>query len=90
MTFEWDADKAASNLAKHGVSFPEAILVFDDPQRLTVVDTRHTAEIRKNTTGFIADVLVVTVTHTDRTGVTRIISARPASRQERKRYHAHD
>lgn len=90
MTFEWDADKAASNLAKHGVSFPEAILVFDDPRRLTVVDTRHSAEIRENTTGLIAGVLVVTVTHTDRTGTIRIISARPASRQERKRYHAHD
>jgi hypothetical protein len=90
MTFEWDADKAAKNLAKHGVSFPEAALVFDDPRHLTIADTRHTPEHRENTTGLIAGLLVVTVTHTDRAGVIRIISARPASRQERKRYHAHD
>ncbi len=90
MNFEWDALKAAKSLAKHGISFPEAALVFADPRRLTVVDTRHTSEIRENTTGLIGDLLVVTVTHTDRAGVTRLISARPASRQERKRYHAHD
>ncbi len=90
MTFEWDADKAARNFAKHGVSFPEAALVFDDPRHLTVSDTRHPSEYRENTIGLIAGLLVVTVTHTDRVGVTRIISARTASRQERKRYHAHD
>ena len=90
MTFEWDAEKAAGNLAKHGISFPEAALVFADPKRLTVIDTRHTLEIRENTTGLIGGILVVTVTHTDRAGVVRLISARPTSRQERKRYHAHD
>lgn len=90
MNFEWDAAKAAKNLAKHGVSFAEAALVFADPRRLTVGDTRHTTEIRENTTGLVAEVLVVTVTHTDRNGVTRLISARPASRQERNRYYAHD
>lgn len=90
MNFEWDADKAASNLAKHGISFPEAILVFADPRRLSVIDTRHSSEHRENTTGLMGDLFVVTVTHTARTGTTRIISARPASRQERKRYHAND
>jgi hypothetical protein len=40
MEFEWDATKAAANLGKHGVSFERATLVFDDPARLTVVDTR--------------------------------------------------
>ncbi len=90
MNFEWDADKAAKNLAKHGISFPEAALVFDDPRRLTVTDPRHTMETRENTTGQIGGLLVVTVTHTDRAGVVRLISARPASRNERKRYHAHD
>lgn len=90
MEFEWDADKDAKNLTKHGIRFSEAALVFDDPRRLTVVDTRHADEIRENTTGMIAEILLVTVTHTDRSGVTRLISARPASRQERKRYHAPD
>lgn len=90
MNFEWDADKAAKNLAKHGISFSEAALVFADPRRLTVTDTRHTLEIRENTTGQIGGLLVVTVTHTDRAGLVRLISGRPASRNERKRYHAHD
>jgi uncharacterized protein len=38
MEFEWDARKAASNLAKHGVSFPEAMGVFGDPLEITVAD----------------------------------------------------
>lgn len=87
MQFEWDAAKAASNLAKHGVSFERATLVFADPARLTTTDTRQTGERRDNTTGRVADVVLITVTHTDRSGVIRIISASPASQQERKRYH---
>jgi len=89
MIFEWDEAKAAANLAKHGVSFERAALVFADPDRLTMADGRHAAETRENTTGRVADALILTVTHTDRAGVTRLISARPASRQERNRYHAH-
>ena len=86
MNFEWDAHKAASNLAKDGIGFEEAALVFADSRRLTLVDARHQTEIRENTTGMIAEILIVTVTHTERKGVIRIISARPA----RKRYYAHD
>jgi uncharacterized DUF497 family protein len=41
MEFEWDADKAASNLVKHGVSFQEAATVFDDPLALTYFDPDH-------------------------------------------------
>jgi uncharacterized DUF497 family protein len=41
MRFEWDAEKAAQNLAKHGVSFAEASTVFDDPLSVTVSDPRH-------------------------------------------------
>jgi uncharacterized DUF497 family protein len=88
MQFEWDAAKAAVNFAKHNLEFAQAIVVFRDPSRLTVVDRRHAAERRENTTGLIEGHLV-TVTHTDRAGVIRLISARPASRQERNRYHAH-
>lgn len=90
MHFEWSETKAAKNLAKHGVSFGEATLVFSDPNRLTVRDCRHESEVRHNTTGALAAVIFLTVTHTDRTGVTRIISARRASRLERKAYHAHN
>jgi uncharacterized DUF497 family protein len=88
MQFEWDAAKAAVNLAKHGVDFARATLVFADPSRLTAIDTRHTAEQRENTIGRVADTLLLIVTHTDRAGVTRLISARPASRHERELYHA--
>ncbi len=88
MQFEWDAAKAAANFAKHNLEFAQAIAVFRDSARLTVVDTRHPAERRENTTGLVEGHLV-TVTHTDRAGVIRLISARPASRQERNRYHAH-
>lgn len=88
MHFEWDAAKAAANLAKHGVSFDQGTRVFADPARLTIVDTRHSAEVRENTTGLTAGVIILTVTHTNRAGVTRLISARRASQKERKSYHA--
>lgn len=88
MQFEWDAAKAASNLAKHGVDFAQALAVFSDPARITITDARHTAEHRENTTGLVQGHLL-TITHTDRAGNTRLISARLASRQERKHYHAH-
>ena len=90
MNFEWSDAKAAKNLAKHGVSFGEASLVFADPNRLTVQDCRHDSEVRHNTTGSVAGMIFLTVTHTDRAGVTRIISARRASRHERNAYHAND
>jgi uncharacterized DUF497 family protein len=86
--FEWDAAKAASNLAKHGVTFDQGIRVFTDPAHLTVADTRHATEVRENTTGLTAGVILLTVTHTDRAGITRLISARRASRKEKTTYYA--
>ncbi len=86
--FEWDAAKAASNLAKHGVTFDQGIRVFTDPAHLTVADTRHATEVRENTTGLTAGVILLTVTHTDRAGITRLISARRASGKERTTYYA--
>ena len=86
--FEWDAAKAASNLAKHGVTFDQGSRVFTDPAHVTVADTRHTTEVRENATGLVAGVILLTVTHTNRAGVTRLISARRASRKERNTYHA--
>ncbi len=86
--FEWDTAKAAANLAKHGIAFEEALVVFADPSRMEEEDTRkHYGETRINTTGMMGTLLVVTITHTSRNGVTRLISARPASRKERKKYH---
>ena len=87
MQFEWDANKAAKNLAKHGIDFMQAAAVFLDARRLTLVDARHASELRFNTTGIIQEEIFI-ICHTDRAGVTRIISARHASRHERKKYYA--
>ncbi|MDB5557253.1 MAG: hypothetical protein JWQ36_187 [Enterovirga sp.] len=88
-TFEWDEDKAALNIAKHGVSFEAAIQVFADPERLEEVDRRRDyGEARFNTIG-VVDGFHLTVTWTPRRGVARIISARRASREERERYGHH-
>lgn len=86
MTFEWDEGKNRLNVEKHGVSFRTASRIFDGPV-VTAEDGRFDyGEVRENSIGSIDGVLVLTVTHTDRNGVTRIISARPAKRVERVRY----
>lgn len=88
--FEWDERKAASNLAKHRVAFDQAISVFNDPHQITFEDLRSDyGEVRLNTIGAIDSVVFVCVVHTNRSGITRLISARPASRRERKIYNAH-
>jgi uncharacterized protein len=86
MKIEWDEAKNASNIEKHGVSFTMAALIFDGPVLTFEDDRRDYGEQRLNSIGSASGVVILTVTHTDRQGVTRIISARPASRRERKRY----
>ena len=89
MQFEWDPTKDRKNRQKHVISFAEASRVFDDPYCITFEDNRRNYhELRENTIGQIAGILIVTVSHSERAGVIRIISARPASRHERKLYHA--
>lgn len=84
LQFEWHAAKAAANLAKHGVSFGDATKVWLDPRRLEItVDGR--AEPRALLIG-VVDGVALTVVHTVREDHIRIISARPASRQERRRH----
>jgi uncharacterized protein len=84
--FEWDDDKNIINIEKHGVSFAAASRIFEGVV-LTVIDERRDyGEVRKNSLGQIDGLLIVAVTHTDREGLTRLISARPAKRAERKRY----
>lgn len=91
MRFEWDEAKAGRNLAKHGVDFDWAVLVFADPRRLTLDDNRHDyGEPRQNTIGAVDDAIILCVTHTNRHGALRLISARRASRHERKLYHDQD
>ena len=87
MEFEWDPDKAARNVAKHGVPFSEAATVFGDPLALTFYDPDHSAEEdRYLTFGNSMDGRLLVVSHTDREDRTRIISARVATRRERKIY----
>jgi uncharacterized DUF497 family protein len=89
MRFEWDRDKAASNQKKHGVSFDEAVTVFYDPLAATFGDPDHSvAEYRFLTIGYSSDHRLLVVSYTDRRRTVRIISARRANAQERKRHEA--
>lgn len=87
MKFEWDEEKAASNLRKHGVSFEEASTVFADDLSLTGDNPDHShGEHRLVTFGVSSVGRLLVVSHTERAGHIRIISARPATRAERKFY----
>ncbi len=87
MEFEWDDAKAESNERKHGVSFAEAMTVFADPLSLTGYDPDHSdEEDRYITMGTSATGRLLVVSHTDRGDNVRIISAREASRRERRDY----
>jgi uncharacterized DUF497 family protein len=87
MEFEWDPDKAARILAKHGVSFAEAATVFGDPLAITYSDPDHSEdEDRFLTFGQSERGRLLVVSHTDRKNCTRIIRARRATRKERKGY----
>ena len=89
MDFEWDPDKAARNLTKHGVSFHEAATIFGDPLALTFSDPDHSDdEDRFLTFGNSDQARLLVVSHTDRDDRIRIISARPATRKERRMYEA--
>ena len=87
MTYEWDARKAKSNLQKHGLDFEEASTVFLDPLALTFPDPGHSIlERRELTIGCTIKGQVVFVAHCERNRRIRLISARPATRSERKEY----
>jgi uncharacterized protein len=85
--FEWDEQKAAGNLLKHGVSFDEAVSVFGDAQALTFSDPDHSeSEHRSRTYGTSHTPRLLVVVHTDRRNGIRIISARKATRYEKSIY----
>jgi len=87
LEFEWDNDKAEANLDKHGVSFQEASTVFGDDLSLTDRDPGHAkGEHRFVTFGMSFEKRIVVVAHTERGDKIRIISARLATRAERKFY----
>jgi uncharacterized protein len=82
--FEWNADKAAGNLKKHGVTFEEASTVFDDPNALSAPDLIDLE--RFVILGYSHEGRVLFVVHVERGNRLRIISARKASPAQRKKY----
>jgi uncharacterized protein len=87
VTYEWDPAKAAANVTKHRVSFEEAASVFLDPRAITFRDPDHSDdEERDITIGRSARRRVLFVAHGERGGHIRIISARRATRRERRQY----
>ena len=86
-TYEWDEQKAQSNLREHAVSFDEAETVFDDPLAITIPDPDHSkAELRLVDIGQSDKGRVLVVTYTGRGKQTRLINARIATRTERIKY----
>lgn len=83
--FVWDTDKNESNIKRHGISFEEAALVFRDDARIEIVDKWHTDEERYNVIGMVGDVIFVV--YTERKDYIRLISARPATGEERRLYY---
>jgi hypothetical protein len=90
--FSWDARKALSNLKKHAVSFEEAATVFGDPEALDWEDAEHSEfEWRSKRLGTSLNGRILIVAYTLRRlkndkETIRIISARQATRKERKAY----
>jgi uncharacterized protein len=85
--YEWDQEKATSNLEKHGVSFEEAATIFSDPLYVDFYDPDHSVEehryliMGQSTAGRL-----LIVSYTDRDDVVRLISAREVTPSERKAY----
>ena len=87
MDFEWDPKKASSNVRDHRVAFEEASTVFGDSLAVTFPDPDHSVgESRLLTFGMSDRGRLLVVSHTERRGVVRVVSARRALRSERKIY----
>lgn len=87
MTFEWDDEKAQLNQMKHGVTFEEALTVFNDSLAFTLEDTLHsTQEYRFLTIGYSNLARLLVVVSTEQGAKTRIISARPVTKREKTIY----
>jgi uncharacterized protein len=90
LEFEWNEEKRKQNLAKHGVDFAEACFVFNDHFRIELLDDRfHYEEVREIAIGMVKNQLL-TVIYVNRDDKFRLISARPASRNETDVYFANE
>jgi uncharacterized protein len=86
MEIEWDPNKADINLQKHGVSFSDAVAVLFDPNALSFEDTTAQGEQRFIVIGMDHLWRLLVVVYTNRDINIRLISARPATRSERRNY----
>lgn len=87
LRFEWDPQKAARNLAKHGVSFEEAATVFGDPLGRIADDPRHSAEEERCVLmGLSGKRRLLAVMFAERAEAIRVISARLTTSHERREY----
>lgn len=90
MIFQWDDDKARTNLSKHGITFLEATKVWDDPLHELILDRVVDGEERWWAIGRVASTGMLVVVHMhpdpDDENLVRLISARRASRHEQKRF----
>ncbi len=87
VVFTWDPKKAAANLKKHGIDFREAVTVLDDTLSTTFPDIDHSdLEPRCLTIGVSSRNRILVVSHTEENEMIRIITARRATRHERKFY----
>jgi uncharacterized DUF497 family protein len=85
MAYQWDRDKAAANLNKHGIDFADAVSVFSDDLAITITDERFDEE-RLITIGMDSFGRVLVVVYTWRNDEIRLISARKATRHEQQQY----
>lgn len=86
MKVEWDPNKAVTNLQKHGVRFSDAEAVLFDPNALSFEDTTAQGEQRFVAIGMDHLWRLLVVIYTDRGNHVRLISARPATRSEKRHY----
>lgn len=87
LTVEWDPEKAQGNLKKHRVGFEEASTVFGDPMSITIHDPDHSiGEMRFIDIGLSQPGRLLVVAYTERGNRIRLISARQATRREKRRY----
>jgi len=90
LTFQWDKNKAQTNLVKHGISFQEAATVFGDPLSVTIPDPDHSmVEDRFVIVGHSHRHRLLVVIFAERGDSMRIISARSATKNERTLYEDH-
>lgn len=82
-SFEWDEEKDQANLKNHHISFDEAKSIFEGPV-LTLPDEHSNPEVREISYGLLGGIVPIAVVHTQREETTRIISARKATKAERK------